>query len=94
LSRQFTPSPCKTKNERKKRNLKERQRLERQRIEFEHNTSRGYKVVNTSWLSLSILPFKADMIRSFMILLNKPILKGELQRRLELAFGDLECLKK
>jgi len=90
LSRQFTPSPSKTKNERKNRNLKERQKLERQRIEFEHNTSRAYKVVNTSWLSLSILPFKADMIQSFMILLDQPILKSELESRLELAFGDLK----
>jgi len=94
LSRQFTPEPCKIKNERKTRNLKERQRLERQRIEFDVNASRAYKIVNTSWLSLSILPFKANMIQSFMILLNKPILKSELERRLELAFGDLKCLKK
>ena len=94
MSRRFTPDPCKTKNDRETRNLKRQQRLERQRIEFELNASRAYKVINTSWLNLSILPFKADMIQSFMILLEKPILQSDLERRLELAFGDLKCLKK
>jgi len=69
-------------------------KLKTERVIFEHNASRAYKIVNTSWLSLSILPFKADMIQSFMILLDKPILKSELESRLELAFGDLKCLKK
>ena len=87
----FTPDSSKRKNNREKTRLKLRMKLEGQRTEFDVNASRPYKIVNTTFLSLSIRPFKANMIQSAMILLDEPMSKREFQRRLDIAFGVLKC---
>lgn len=51
----------------------------------------GYRVVDTTWLSLRIRPFKLGMVHSFMVLLNSPLHKDEVKERMARAFGDLEC---
>ena len=87
----FTPDSSRRKNNRKKRLQKLHMKLEEQRKEYVVNASRAYRIVNTTFLSLSILPFNPDMIQSAMIMLNEPISKIEFQRRLDIAFGDLKC---
>jgi len=83
----FTPDSSRRKNNREKIRQKLRVKLEGQRTEFDVNTSRPYKIVNTTFLSLDIHPFKAGMIQSAMILLDKPMSKSEFQRRLDIVFG-------
>ena len=85
----FTPDSSRRKNNRKKRAAQLRMRLEKQRMEFEGNSSRAYRIVNTTFLSLSIRPFKPDFMKSFMVLLDMPLRKSEVERRMEQAFGDL-----
>ena len=86
----FTPDSSRRKNNRKKRLAKMRMRLEGQRTEFDVNSTRAFKIVNTTFLSLSIRPFKADFMKSFMVLLDKPLRKSEVMKRMERAFGDLK----
>lgn len=85
----FTPDSSRRKNNRKKRLTEIHMKLQRQRTEFDVNSARAYKIVNTTFLSLSIRPFKADFMKSFMVLLDKPLRKSEVMKRMERAFGDL-----
>lgn len=86
----FTPSPCKTKTERKNRNLRKRQRLERQRAKFDHNASSPFRFVNTTFLDVAhIRSYNPKMIRSFMVMLDTPLRRDEVEKRLDIAFGDL-----
>jgi len=87
----FTPDSSRRKNNREKRLAALNRKLEGQRNEFDVNASRPYRVVNTTFLSLSIHGFKPDMIQSAMIMLNEPMSKNEFQRRLDIAFGVLKC---
>jgi hypothetical protein len=89
--RHFTPDSSRRKNNREKRLATLNRKFEAQRNEFDVNSSRPYRIVNTTFLSLSIHPFKHDFMQSFMVLLNKPLRKSEVTARMERAFGDLEC---
>ena len=84
-------SEVKMQNGRQRQKLLVRERLEKERAKFDVNASRPYRIVNTTFLSLKVRPFKKDFMQSFMVLLDKPLRKNEVEKRMEGAFGDLEC---
>ena len=89
LARQFTPEPWERKNKLHKTAAKKLGKMKRERAKQEHNSSRPYHFMNTSFLDLQIHGIPKGFVKSFMVVLDTPLPKEQVEGWLEEAFNML-----
>ena len=89
--RQFVPDPAKRKQKEKEKMEKRMEKMERQRRNFDKNTNRGWRAVDIKNLTLLIRqPIPDGFTKSIQLYLNRVLSYREIERRLDMAFGDLK----